>query len=96
MYGQDSVGDDMADRRNKGNSSLSPFHVDSRIGKSCERVAHEWRQENQRDCGIAKVVIFFQLNMLVIYLELAVNSHMQPTYGIKAYELLSIRSSRMM
>jgi hypothetical protein len=34
--------------------------------------------------------------MLVIYLELAVNSHMQPTYGIKAYELLSTRSSRMM
>lgn len=51
----------MAERANEGDTALAEFHVDSIVDESCQSVADERREKDERDDGVGEPVVFLKI-----------------------------------
>lgn len=59
--GEDGVGDDVAEGGHDGDAAAAEGDVDAGIGEGGGGVADEGGEEDERDDGVAEVVVFFEL-----------------------------------
>ena len=51
----------MAERAHEGDAALTKFHVDRIVDKRRQSVADEGREEDERDDGVGKLVVFLEV-----------------------------------
>lgn len=61
MQGEGDEGYEVADWRHDGDASLAEFHVDAGVGECGDGVACEGGEEDERDDGVAEVIVCFEL-----------------------------------
>jgi hypothetical protein len=67
VHSQGDVGDEVTERRDQGDAAAAEGMMEAGVGEGRDGVAGERREENERDDGVADVVVFLELGKSVAF-----------------------------